>query len=93
MKQETQGGMRIKSGTFYRSYGGGEYFNTQGLGEIAVAGRSNAGKSSMINFLLKNGKAARVSAQPGKTRLVNYFLVRTETDGVRGEFFLADLPG
>lgn len=54
--------------------------------EIAVAGRSNVGKSSLINALLKRRQVARVSATPGKTRGINYFLVN-------GSFFLVDLPG
>ncbi|MCD8201410.1 MAG: ribosome biogenesis GTP-binding protein YihA/YsxC [Clostridia bacterium] len=52
---------------------------------IAVSGRSNVGKSSLINRLANNGKLARVSKEPGRTRLVNYFDF--------GEFILADLPG
>ncbi|MCQ2602333.1 MAG: ribosome biogenesis GTP-binding protein YihA/YsxC [Clostridia bacterium] len=58
-----------------------------GKAEIAVAGRSNVGKSSFINFLCNNGKLARTSSEPGRTRLLNYF----EING--GEFFIVDLPG
>ena len=54
--------------------------------EIAVAGRSNVGKSSLINALLKRKQVARVSATPGKTRGINYFVVNSS-------FFLVDLPG
>ena len=43
--------------------------------EIAIAGKSNVGKSSLINYLTSNSKLAYVSKQPGKTRLVNYFLL------------------
>ncbi len=56
------------------------------LPEIAVAGKSNAGKSSLINYLCNNSKLAYVSKQPGKTRLINFFLLN-------GGFFLVDLPG
>jgi len=56
------------------------------LPEIAIAGKSNVGKSSLINFLTRNSKLAYVSKQPGKTRLVNYFLIN-------GDFYLVDLPG
>lgn len=56
------------------------------LPEIALAGKSNVGKSSLINLLTNNFKLARTSKQPGKTRLVNYFLINKE-------FFLVDLPG
>ena len=52
---------------------------------IAVSGRSNVGKSSFINMLANQKKLARASAEPGRTRLVNYF----QFDG----FVLADLPG
>ena len=52
---------------------------------IAVCGKSNVGKSSFINMLANNKKLARVSKEPGRTRLVNYFDF--------GEFILADLPG
>lgn len=52
---------------------------------IAVSGKSNVGKSSLINMLAGNGKLAKTSAAPGRTRLVNYFDF--------GSFVLADLPG
>ena len=61
------------------------------LPQIAVAGKSNVGKSSFINFLVNDGKLARTSKLPGRTRLINYFLIN---DGKpRLEFLLADLPG
>lgn len=52
---------------------------------IAVCGKSNVGKSSFINMLANRKQLARTSAQPGRTRLVNYFDF--------GPFLLADLPG
>ena len=55
--------------------------------EIAVAGKSNVGKSSFINFLCNNSKLAKTSKEPGRTRLLNYFKIND------GEFFLVDLPG
>lgn len=55
--------------------------------EVAFAGRSNAGKSSAINTLTKNGKLARTSKTPGRTQLINFFDLNLE--GVR----LVDLPG
>lgn len=55
--------------------------------EIAVAGRSNVGKSSFINFLTNNGKLARTSSTPGHTRTINYFKINN------GEFHIVDLPG
>ena len=52
---------------------------------IAISGKSNVGKSSLINMLAGNKKLAKTSADPGRTRLVNYFDF--------GAFVLADLPG
>lgn len=52
---------------------------------IAVCGKSNVGKSSFINMLANQKKLAKVSKEPGRTRLVNYFDM--------GDFVLADLPG
>ena len=54
--------------------------------EIAIVGKSNVGKSSLINRLANNGKLAKTSAQPGKTRLVNFFLLNKA-------LYLVDLPG
>lgn len=56
------------------------------LPEVAFAGRSNVGKSSLINRLVNRKKAARVSNTPGRTREINFF-------DVNGQFVLADLPG
>ncbi len=60
------------------------------LPQIAVAGKSNVGKSSFINFLVDDGKLARVGKLPGRTRLINYFLINENSSE---EFLLADLPG
>lgn len=57
-----------------------------GRPEIAMVGKSNVGKSSMINKLTNNGKLARTSAEPGKTRLINLF-------SLNDEIVLVDLPG
>ncbi len=54
--------------------------------EIAMVGKSNVGKSSLINSLCNNYKLARTSASPGKTRLINFFLINQD-------FYLVDLPG
>ena len=59
------------------------------LPELAMAGRSNVGKSSLINALVRQ-KVARTSAAPGKTRLANFYRVRR--DGLPA-FYLVDLPG
>lgn len=58
----------------------------EGLPEIALAGRSNVGKSSLINSLLGRKKFARTSQNPGKTRTINFYQVNNE-------FLLVDLPG
>lgn len=57
------------------------------LPQIAMAGRSNVGKSSLINALAGRKKLAKVSAMPGKTRSVNFYLVKPY------DFYLVDLPG
>lgn len=57
------------------------------LPQIAMAGRSNVGKSSLINALAGRKKLAKVSSSPGKTRSVNFYLVKPY------EFYLVDLPG
>jgi GTP-binding protein len=54
--------------------------------EVAFAGRSNVGKSSLLNRLVRRKRIARVSNTPGRTREVNFFLVN-------GQFVLVDLPG
>ena len=54
--------------------------------EFASIGRSNVGKSSLINMLTGNGKLAMTSSKPGKTRLVNHFLINDS-------WYLVDLPG
>ncbi|MBE6051317.1 MAG: YihA family ribosome biogenesis GTP-binding protein [Clostridium sp.] len=54
--------------------------------EIAFVGRSNVGKSSIINALTNRRKLAKVSQTPGKTRLINFFLINSD-------FYLVDLPG
>ena len=56
------------------------------LPEVAFAGRSNVGKSSLINKLVRRKKLARVSNTPGRTREINFF-------EVNGQFVMADLPG
>ncbi|AWI06989.1 ribosome biogenesis GTP-binding protein YihA/YsxC [Clostridium drakei] len=54
--------------------------------EIAFVGRSNVGKSSLINTLVNRRKLVKVSGTPGKTRLVNFFIINNE-------FYFVDLPG
>lgn len=61
--------------------------------EVAFVGRSNVGKSSMINTLTGRRKLVRVSNTPGRTKTLNFFDVELEWQGARHEVRLADLPG
>lgn len=54
--------------------------------EIAFAGKSNVGKSSLINVLMNRKSLARISSQPGKTQTINYY-------NINGEMYFVDLPG
>ena len=76
----------INQASFVTSVGQGQAYPAPLACEIAVVGRSNVGKSSLINCLTNNGKLAKTSQTPGKTRLVNYFLLNNA-------FYLVDLPG
>ena len=77
--------MDIKSAAFVTSMS--KYTApSSALPEIAVAGKSNVGKSSLINSLCRRKALAKTSATPGKTRLINLFLLN-------GSFHLVDLPG
>ena len=64
------------------------------LAEVAFIGRSNVGKSSLINSLARHRGLARVSGTPGKTQTINFYrLTAKYPDEIRREFFLVDLPG
>ncbi len=78
--------MRIRSAAFIKSAAERAGWPGADLPEIAFAGRSNVGKSSLINFLTNRKSLAKTSAAPGKTRLINFF-------GVDDRFALVDLPG
>jgi GTP-binding protein len=67
-------------------------FPPEDLPEIAMIGRSNVGKSSLINRLVGAKGIARVSSTPGKTRLINFYRV-TPVAGTGAPFSLVDLPG
>ena len=78
--------MIIKKAKFLLSQSKFGGFPQQGMPEIAMAGKSNVGKSSLINSLTRHSKLARTSSEPGKTRLINYY-------SINEEFLLVDLPG
>ncbi|MCZ7585269.1 MAG: ribosome biogenesis GTP-binding protein YihA/YsxC [Deltaproteobacteria bacterium] len=78
--------MKIQSAEFEKSAVNPVDFPPADLPEIAFAGRSNVGKSSLINALVGRRKLAQTSRTPGKTRLINFFVVN-------GKFRLVDLPG
>jgi GTP-binding protein len=78
--------MRKPEATFTASAGSAEQFPRDGLPEVAFLGRSNVGKSSLLNALAGVHNLARVSSSPGRTRTVNFFRVGNE-------LYLADLPG
>ena len=77
--------LKITKAEFITSAASKEQFVKCDRPVIAVCGKSNVGKSSFINMLAGRKKLAKVSKEPGRTRLVNYFDF--------GEFVLADLPG
>ena len=78
--------MEIKTATFVVSNSDYRKCPTDGLPEYAFIGRSNVGKSSLINMLTKNKSLAKTSVRPGKTQLINHFLINNE-------WYLVDLPG
>ena len=78
--------MEIKHAEFITSMAQYGNFAGKGLPQIAVAGKSNVGKSSLINKLCNRNKLAKTSATPGKTKLINVFLLNKV-------FHLIDLPG
>ncbi len=77
--------MAFKNVNFYCSYGISTQIPASEKLEIAFAGRSNVGKSSLINKLLQRKALARVSAVPGKTATINFYTAN--------DFYLVDLPG
>ncbi|MBQ3046966.1 MAG: YihA family ribosome biogenesis GTP-binding protein [Clostridia bacterium] len=77
--------MKIKEASFITSVASKDKFYKTDKPIIAISGKSNVGKSSLINMLANRKKLAKTSVTPGRTRLINYFDF--------GEFVLADLPG
>ncbi|MFQ5932346.1 MAG: ribosome biogenesis GTP-binding protein YihA/YsxC [Nitrospiraceae bacterium] len=83
---------KIFSAQFIRSCRQPEQFPRDRLPEVAFVGRSNVGKSSLINSLLQWKRLAKVSRTPGKTRSINFFRVSTADPLVR-HFYVVDFPG
>jgi GTP-binding protein len=77
------------SAEFVTSAAGNDDFPKERLPEVAFVGRSNVGKSSLLNALMRQS-LARTSAAPGKTRLANFYRVKR---GTAAALFLVDLPG
>lgn len=78
--------MKIKQSEFVISAVRKNQYPVDGMPEVAFAGRSNVGKSSLINSLLSRKNLARTSGKPGKTQTLNFYLVNQR-------FHLVDLPG
>lgn len=78
--------MNIQEVDYVASYAKESQAPKDGLPEFAFIGRSNVGKSSLINYLCDRKELAKVSKTPGKTKLLNYFLVDEK-------WYLVDLPG
>ena len=82
--------MKLKSFTFLKSSEKVSQCPSGKLPEYAFIGRSNVGKSSLINCLANHKNLAKVSSKPGKTQLINHFEVISETD-VEKMWHLVDL--
>jgi GTP-binding protein len=78
--------MNITSAEFFRSASAISGLPEENLPEIVFVGRSNVGKSSLLNSLCGKKGLAKTSSTPGKTRLINYFKIN-------GNIFFVDLPG
>jgi GTP-binding protein len=78
--------MKIKQAEFVISNSDHKLCPTDGKPEFAFIGRSNVGKSSLINMLVGNKGLAKTSGRPGKTQLINHFVINNE-------WYLVDLPG
>lgn len=92
--------MRIKKATYIISSPDYLKCPTPDKPEYAFIGRSNVGKSSLINMLCDNDKLAKTSGSPGKTQLINHFEIESSLDESAGKlkvnifkWFLVDLPG
>lgn len=84
--------MEIKNASYIVSSAKVEQCPRPDRPEYALIGRSNVGKSSLINLLTNNAKLAKVSKTPGKTTLINHFLINGDRNQQQG-WYLVDLPG
>jgi GTP-binding protein len=78
--------MKVNQAEFIISAVGPSQYPQDALPEIALAGRSNVGKSSLINKMISRKNLARTSSQPGKTQTLNYYLINQD-------LYFVDLPG
>lgn len=97
--------MIIKNAEFLISIANKNQILDLGLSEFVFVGRSNSGKSSLINYLVNQKKLAKTSSTPGHTKLINYFLINNNKDKIlekiknkeqineENGFLLVDLPG
>ena len=78
--------MHVKTADYMTSATKPSNYPDESVPEVAFAGRSNVGKSSMINKLLNRKSLVRTSSTPGRTQMLNFF-------NINEEFLLVDLPG
>ncbi len=83
---ETQDGLLIRSAEFIKSAVRPDQYPQDALPEVAFSGRSNVGKSALINCLVQRKKLVRTSRTPGRTQLINFFKINDS-------FRFVDLPG
>jgi GTP-binding protein len=86
--------VKIRDARLFATAAAPDGFPREGIAEIAFLGRSNVGKSSLLNALVGRKALARTSSTPGKTRLANFFLVeRDVTTRAARRVLFVDLPG
>jgi GTP-binding protein len=84
--------MKIKHVDFATAAGTWAALPDDGRTELAFVGRSNVGKSSLLNYLIGRKALARTSNTPGKTTTLNFYLANADQQG-QGGFYFVDLPG